>query len=190
MPECSGCHDQPHGAKATDCLSCHSNPHSPLQVEATDELGNLCSECHAEQSGQLQDFPSAHTELGCQSCHYDGHGSIPECLECHSPHYPEQPTGDCTSCHPVHKPLQISFSLDGRAETCNACHDSVYEKWHSTKAKHGKVNCTVCHEAHGMIPSCRDCHEPPHGEKLLEMYPDCLTCHLDVHDMPVKNGGQ
>ena len=72
--------------------------------------------------------------------------------------------------------------------TCNACHSNVYAQWKGTPSKHGQVACSECHTEHAMIPECSNCHEPPesHAAKLLEMFPNCLTCHLDVHDLPVK----
>lgn len=190
MPKCASCHEQPHGAKVVECLNCHTNPHTPLKLKASDYLGTMCQECHPGPPGELKSFPSAHSKVGCQSCHHDRHGYIPQCFECHDPHYPQQPVTDCTQCHPVHKPLQITFSKSDNPATCASCHDEVYNKWKNTKAKHGKVSCTTCHLAHGQIPNCRDCHQPPHDKKMLEMFPDCLTCHFDPHDMPVKKKGE
>ncbi len=187
MPKCSGCHDAPHGPAATDCLTCHSNPHTPRQVIASDQLGKRCGECHAPQAAEIKEFPSAHGELGCQACHHDRHGYKPQCFECHQPHFPEQPVAACTTCHPVHKPLKTVFTATDNPATCAACHGDVFNKWRSSKAKHSQLNCTSCHKEHGQIPNCRDCHTPPHDEKLLQMFPKCLACHLDVHNMPVKN---
>lgn len=186
MPKCASCHAEPHGAEITDCLSCHSNPHAPLTVAATSELGGLCATCHGSPARALQGAPSAHTEMGCQSCHHQEHGYIPDCAECHAPHYQDQSFGECTGCHPAHEPLNVTLSARDDAASCGGCHPGVFDKWRTTPSKHGEVNCTVCHRGHGQIPDCHQCHQPPHGEKLLEMYPDCLTCHLDVHDMPVK----
>lgn len=188
MPVCSSCHGQPHGTVQIDCLSCHQNPHSPLLVPAMDRLGKACADCHTGPTNELKKFPSAHTELGCQSCHYEKHGYIPNCFECHEGHFEKQPLSECKTCHDrVHAPLQISFSRDAKVATCSGCHDAVYSKWQATPSKHGQVSCVMCHQQHGKIPDCRECHAEPHNKKQLEMFPNCLTCHLDVHDLPVKN---
>lgn len=188
MPLCTTCHGQQHGPKQVDCLNCHQNPHSPLQVPAMDRLGKACADCHSGPAAELKKFPSAHTEQGCQSCHHEQHGYIPNCFECHDGHYDKQPIDDCMTCHDrVHAPLQIGFPNNAKVQTCSGCHDAVYAKWQGTKSKHGQVLCSMCHQQHGQIPDCRECHAEPHNKKQLEMFPNCLTCHLDVHDLPVKN---
>jgi hypothetical protein len=98
----------------------------------------------------------------------------------------------CSQCHDVHQPLNIGLSETVDLQTCNACHDEIYAKWSATASKHGKVNCASCHSKHGLIPECTSCHTPPksHAAKLLEMFPKCLTCHLDVHDLPVKKSAK
>lgn len=188
MPLCSACHGQQHGPKQADCLNCHQNPHAPLRVPAMERLANACADCHNGPAKELQKFPSAHTEQGCQSCHHEKHGYIPNCAECHDGHYADQPLADCMTCHVrVHAPLQIGFPGTAKVQTCSACHDDVYGKWQKTPSKHGQVSCVTCHQQHGKIPDCRECHNEPHNKKQLEMFPKCLSCHLDVHDLPVKS---
>ncbi|NOY12174.1 MAG: cytochrome C [Deltaproteobacteria bacterium] len=188
MPKCATCHNPPHGAKHVDCLNCHQNPHTPRRVPMTRMLAGICSDCHKTQASELKQFPSKHTKQACSSCHYERHGYIPSCSECHEPHFAGQDQATCLQCHPVHQPLSIQLSTDVDLRTCNACHPQVYSKWKGTRSKHGKVSCARCHTKHGLVPKCTDCHVPPksHSKKLLEMFPKCLTCHLDVHDLPVK----
>ncbi|PLX79226.1 MAG: cytochrome C [Desulfuromonas sp.] len=186
MPKCSNCHELPHGEAHSTCLTCHTNPHTPRVVPASGPLDGQCASCHTTQITELKQFPSMHSEQNCQDCHHTKHGNIPNCSECHEPHFASQEFSTCTSCHPVHKPLQISLQGQTDMRTCSGCHGDVYGKWSKTPSKHGQVACTFCHENHGEIPQCNKCHTPPHGEKLLKMFPDCLTCHLDVHDMPSK----
>lgn len=185
MPRCNKCHSLPHGEKFGQCLTCHANPHTPRIVAMGAQLTASCGECHTGPAKQLNAFPSAHTEQGCDACHYE-HGLIPSCMECHEPHVTGQSLETCKACHPVHKPLQIALAPDSSTETCGACHADVYGKWNTTKSKHGTVNCSLCHTAHGQIPSCTRCHEAPHDKTILSKFPRCLDCHMDVHDLPVN----
>jgi len=188
MPKCATCHGQPHGTKHVQCLNCHENPHAPNRVPMTHMLAGICSDCHGAQNTELQKFPSKHTEQACNSCHHNRHGYIPQCAECHEPHFETQAEATCQQCHPVHQPLTIALSSNVELETCNACHSDIYVKWQGTPSKHGQVGCAECHTQHAMIPECSLCHVAPpgHAPKMLEQFPNCLTCHLDVHDLPVK----
>ena len=187
MPLCTTCHGKQHGSIQIDCLNCHQNPHAPLRVPAMDRLAKACADCHAGPVKELKKFPSAHTEQDCQNCHHEKHGYIPKCFECHDGHYTEQPAQSCMTCHErVHAPLRIYFPRNVNTQTCSGCHDEVYGKWQGTQSKHGQVSCVVCHQAHGKLPNCQECHGEPHDKQQLEMFPNCLTCHIDVHDLPVK----
>ena len=186
MPKCATCHTLPHGNNYADCLECHVNPHTPAKVPMSLKLIAACGDCHKGPAADLKQFPSGHARLECHACHSSSHGYIPSCSACHKPHYEEQEFTACTPCHPVHKPKEIIFNKDSGALTCGACHSPVYQKWEKTPSRHGKVNCTICHTRHGLIPKCADCHGTPHNAVLHERFPKCLTCHQDVHDIPVK----
>lgn len=186
MPNCSNCHTLPHGEKHSTCSACHWNPHAPTNIPYTKVITGACASCHSSPAQQIKQYPSAHTEVGCTSCHHDRHGYVPTCFECHEPHYEGQGLEACAECHPVHKPLQMTFTPETGAKTCDACHSQVYSEWTQTPSKHGQVNCTVCHTQHGLIPACADCHGQPHSQNLLSKFPNCLTCHLNPHDLPVK----
>ncbi|KIH76354.1 hypothetical protein GFER_11310 [Geoalkalibacter ferrihydriticus DSM 17813] len=187
MPDCASCHTLPHGEKLTDCLGCHINPHAPLYIPyAQTPVADVCADCHGGPAAELAQFPSLHTEQDCTLCHYDQHGYVPSCFECHGPHYQGQPLVSCAECHPVHKPLEMTFTATTGARTCEACHTTAYTDWEKTPSKHGQVNCTVCHTDHGLIPTCASCHGAPHSANLHERFPNCLTCHLNVHDLPVR----
>ena len=189
MPKCTNCHlTLPHGDKFTDCLKCHSNPHTPRIVAFNDYLKSQCGICHSGPGDMLAQFPSKHTEQGCTACHTK-HGLIPTCFDCHEPHVEGQVFEDCLTCHNPHKPLEIMFhGEDTKVNTCQSCHEDVYEKWSTTEAKHGQVSCARCHVKHGQIPQCQRCHDYPHGEAIHKQVPRCLDCHLDVHNLPVRPG--
>lgn len=185
MPKCSSCHTLPHGEQFSSCLDCHENPHTPLDIGMANISGS-CGDCHQSPQGQLEEYPSMHTQLECGTCHYT-HGQIPSCFDCHEPHVPDQELSACKSCHPVHKPLQVAYDQSPQwNETCSGCHDQVYDIWSTTESKHGQVNCGQCHTSHGYIPDCQTCHGSPHDPNMLKKYPECLECHIDPHNLPVK----
>lgn len=187
MPKCASCHTLPHGPNQTECLACHSNPHKPVGVALSERVVQNCGSCHAGPANELQQLPSKHTLQGCVACHSDHHGNIPSCFVCHQGHYADQPLESCTTCHPVHKPLQIAFKGEVELKTCSGCHANVYSVWAGSKSKHAQVSCVSCHEQHGQIPNCSQCHgAAPHNQSLHAKFPNCLTCHLDPHDPPVK----
>ena len=188
MPDCANCHTLPHGPQFPNCLSCHEDPHTPLRIPLTDLITGNCALCHTSPADQLTRDPSRHTEQACTDCHYDRHGYIPSCLECHGPHFAGQPAEACITCHPAHKPLNIVFAPNERAQTCADCHSEVYQVWLDSPSRHRNVNCAQCHAGiHGAIPACTTCHPQPHSERILEAYPNCLTCHLDAHNPPVRS---
>lgn len=188
MPKCASCHNAPHGTVMVDCATCHTNPHEPKMVLMGPRLQNNCAECHPGPKQQLAQFPSKHSKLGCSRCH-TSHGYIPQCAACHKPHHANQAAATCAKCHPVHTPLQISWDKEvATTETCNACHTRVVNKWSSSPSRHAKVACVECHHGkHKFKPQCQECHPTPHAAVFLKRYPNCLTCHLDVHD-PVGKG--
>jgi hypothetical protein len=187
MPKCASCHDAPHGKVMVDCATCHTNPHTPKKVAMGPRLLNNCTECHTGPKQQLAQFPSKHTKVACQKCH-TSHGYIPQCSNCHKPHYANQAMSTCTKCHPVHRPLQIAWEKEtANTETCNACHAKIVSKWKASPSRHAKVACAQCHHTkHRYKPKCQECHPTPHKPDFLKRFPSCLTCHLDVHDPPVK----
>jgi hypothetical protein len=186
MPKCGSCHAEPHGKSITDCANCHTNPHTPKKVAMEARLLNACGDCHTTPKEQLAAFPSKHSKLGCNRCH-TSHGFKPTCFACHKPHHEGQEIATCTKCHQVHKPKVVTYGKDAPAATCGACHGKIYGKWQKTASKHGKVNCATCHhDKHGYVPKCTECHGLPHKESIHQHFPNCLSCHLDVHDLPAK----
>jgi len=184
MPKCASCHTEIHGPANKDCGSCHANPHTPRKVAMTPRLTNTCATCHPGPKAQLVKFPSKHSLLTCDRCH-TSHGFKPSCSACHKPHYQGQGYDTCTKCHAVHQPKQVTYTVTEPAATCGSCHTKIYTKWKATPSRHSKVNCAVCHkDKHGYIPQCTECHKAPHPKSILDRFPKCLGCHLDVHDLP------
>jgi hypothetical protein len=186
MPKCDTCHNKPHGEKVADCSTCHSIAHTPKNVAMSAALANACSTCHPGPQEQLTKFTSKHSKVACNTCH-TAHGLIPSCFNCHKPHFKDQERETCAKCHPVHRPLQVTYEKDTPSATCGSCHTAVYNKLQNTASKHKTVNCALCHHTkHKYVPQCSECHGNPHSAGLHARYPKCLTCHLDVHDLPVR----
>jgi hypothetical protein len=189
MPKCRTCHGLIHGDKFATCSTCHTNPHAPkTRMAMSPEFAKLCAACHTKESQVLQQNPSKHTQVACALCHHDKHGYIPSCMECHKPHSAGQTVKDCLACHPAHEPLKITYPDTTKNEVCAACHAQEYNKISHTKSRHGQVACAKCHTRHKYIPKCQECHGQPHGEVVLKKFPNCLQCHIDVHDLPAKGG--
>ena len=191
MPKCTRCHGYIHGKLFTNCLGCHKDPHAPRIVGITPEVGKACGQCHPNITKELNRYPSKHTTVACVACHHTKHGYIPSCLECHKPHYPNEPVKECFNCHAPHSPLRIlqtAFPKETLNKVCSPCHKVEFEKIARTPSKHHKVACVQCHVKHKDIPKCERCHGKPHGAGVHQKFPNCLDCHMDVHNLPVKTG--
>ena len=187
MPKCSTCHEAIHGPKNTECSACHTNPHAPRKIAISPQLINACFDCHASVREQLVKFPSKHSKVACMTCH-TSHGFKPSCFTCHKPHLDGQALSTCLPCHPVHQPLQITLSKDASSNTCGACHSKVFIKLMRNTSKHRALECVTCHkDKHRYVPQCTDCHGKPHKKVFHEQFPRCLSCHIDVHDLPAMS---
>ncbi|MBE0428032.1 MAG: cytochrome C [Nitrospirae bacterium] len=191
MPRCETCHGIFHGDKFAACAQCHSNPHAPkTQMAMTPEFAKMCGDCHAKVGQELKQNPSKHTKVACSMCHHDRHGYIPSCMECHRPHVEKQTDPECLSCHPVHSPININYAHTVPNAVCGSCHGAVFNKLEASASRHRLVTCAQCHSKHKYIPTCEECHGKPHGEGLLKKFPNCLQCHIDVHDLPTKSASR
>jgi hypothetical protein len=146
MPQCSSCHDAPHGSSETvmQCLECHANPHQPLaSIPVPANLESKCQSCHSQVAASLKAEVSMHTEQECSSCHSEKHGRIPQCGECHENHSPMATleTPDCLACHPVHTPLKISYPITQVKEVCAGCHGEALQLLQARQTKHSALTC-------------------------------------------------
>lgn len=191
MPKCSSCHLSASGGpfhgenkNLTPCLNCHADPHKPLVIPS-EEIQTSCCLCHSKEGNEIKNYPSRHTtEVACADCHADRHGYIPECSACHESHSPqvELATAQCMTCHPVHKPTQISYSVDTPSTICAGCHDDVMDMLQKKVTKHTAVACADCHPAHKEIPLCSRCHGEPHPKMSIDTS-KCGNCHGIAHDL-------
>jgi predicted CXXCH cytochrome family protein len=183
-PKCASCHDRPHGPKAIRCTECHATPHTPKKIFAEAPIKSLCLECHGSVRDKLAAFNSKHSKIACITCH-TSHGFKPSCFTCHKPHQQGQALSTCVACHPAHMPRQVQYGKDLPSDTCGSCHARVYTAWEKGLGKHKAIACVTCHKnRHRTILACSDCHGKPHTAAFHVRFPRCLTCHINVHDIP------
>lgn len=139
-----------------------------------------CVKCHAKPATDIEAKGMAHkTSVGCQDCHV-GHPPavakkdiIPKCSMCHTdkPHFK---LAGCLSCHRnPHTPKVITFGKDV-TDPCLTCHTQQIAKLKANPSKHTKLNCSFCHDIHGKIPQCVQCHKPHSADMGAG---DCKKCH-------------
>lgn len=150
-------------------------------AQASATLSNSdCAKCHAKQASDIDSKGLAHkTSVGCQDCHI-GHPPtvpkkdiIPKCSMCHNdkPHFK---LANCLGCHRnPHTPKVITFGRDV-TEACLSCHSQQIAKLKANPSKHSRLNCSFCHDVHGKIPQCTQCHQS-HSADITAA--DCKKCH-------------
>ncbi|WP_224961449.1 cytochrome C [Geomonas subterranea] len=148
-------------------------------AQPTAVLSNTdCVKCHEQPPKDIAAAGGKHkTEVTCQDCHV-GHPPkvkkpIPQCSQCHEgkPHYKLQ---GCLGCHSnPHTPKNIKFG-NNVTDPCLTCHTGQIEQLRSFKSKHSALNCSFCHNVHGRIPACTQCHKPHANDMTAK---DCSVCH-------------
>lgn len=137
-----------------------------------------CVKCHEKPVKDIAAAGGKHkTEVTCQDCH-QGHPPkvkkpIPLCSQCHEgkPHYKLQ---GCLNCHSnPHTPKLIKFG-NNVTDPCLTCHTQQVEKLRTFKSKHSALACSFCHNVHGRIPDCTQCHKS-HSTDIVQK--DCKACH-------------
>jgi predicted CXXCH cytochrome family protein len=149
----------------------------PAQATAT-LTSSDCVKCHEQPPKDVAANGGKHkTEVSCQDCHV-GHPPkvkkpIPLCSQCHEgkPHYKLQ---GCLGCHSnPHTPKVIKFG-NNVTDPCLTCHTPQIEKLRTFKSKHSALACSFCHNVHGRIPDCTQCHKS-HSADIVQK--DCKACH-------------
>jgi predicted CXXCH cytochrome family protein len=151
----------------------------PVAQAAKVPLANTdCAKCHDKAPADIAANGGAHkNNVTCQDCH-NGHPPavrkiIPVCSQCHEgkPHYELK---GCSTCHSnPHSPKMIKFG-NNVTDPCLTCHKSQIEKLRANKSKHTALYCSFCHNVHGRIPDCTQCHKP-HSKDMAQA--DCKACH-------------
>ncbi len=137
-----------------------------------------CIKCHAKPPADIEAKGGKHkTEVSCQDCHA-GHPPavkkiVPECSQCHQdkPHFKLK---DCLSCHKnPHTPKVITFAKTV-TDPCLTCHTPQIAQLNANKSKHSALACAFCHDTHGKIPQCTQCHKSHSADIVVA---DCKRCH-------------
>ncbi len=183
---CGKCHlrsrNDHYDLEMTDCLKCHTSPHRPLNIALKGARNDACYVCHGPEAQLLREYESKHTALECSRCH-DVHRKIPQCTQCHKPHWAGMAAADCKNCHRGHMPKVQDFSADMRSAVCGSCHKIPAGLLGTTTSKHKNLACTGCHRLrHKYKPDCQECHRVLHPQSILAKFPKCGMCHYSAHD--------
>jgi len=171
---------------AEDCVKCHENIVLALAQKGKAHQ-SLCLDC---QRGH----PPADMEIvpSCSRCHQEGlHFALDGCLSCHiDPHTPLV--------------IRLTHKI---TEPCLTCHSEQIQQLQSNPSVHTKLACTACHNSHGQIPLCQNCHLPhsdvmdkgscgkchkahmplvvTYGQDIVPEY--CGACHKEVYAVMAVN---
>jgi hypothetical protein len=169
-PECSTCHDDPHGREASkrtllqDCESCHDAEDwnaQPVPVRVFDHTS-------AKQTDYV--LEGLHEEVDCADCHFEW-VFVPvdheQCLSCHSnPHRADFRKEKCESCHPNAQTWDVSDFDHNRTR-------------YRLEGLHQQVDCQECHKADKTEPlsyaKCEPCHRDLHNSQFDPR--PCDECH-------------
>ncbi|GFE57618.1 cytochrome c3 family protein [Geobacter sp. AOG1] len=161
---------------------------APAPAKAKVALTNDdCVKCHAGPPADIEAAGGWHKKVGCNNCH-EGHrpsskNNIPNCNQCHEgkPHYTLK--GQCGNCHKnPHRPKDIAFASNV-TDPCVTCHTQQIAQLKEFKSKHSGLYCSTCHNVHGRIPQCVQCHKP-HAPTMVQA--DCAKCHKAHQPKNVK----
>ena len=212
--DCSACHpradaqvlapgESRFGGLAPDCSACHDDPHGSVLTQS-------CGQCHgqSEPFGDLAGFRhrddvplvGGHGGLACDACHPGGGALALDGLLDRGP----AAARDCVDCHGTpHRAGFVAASAEVGGD-CAACHAAEHgsftspdlaaaTRFHGASGfpldgPHRALDCAACHrgttfEARfpGRSPNdCAACHGDPHGGQFAGpagVLPDCRTCH-------------
>jgi len=149
------------------------------KIVSTELTNKECVKCHTDETKDIEKAGGAHkTKVGCLDCH-KGHppkvveGVIPKCSECHTgePHFELE---RCLKCHSnPHAPLCLKLARK-ITKPCLTCHETQGQELDAYKSFHSNIACTDCHNKHGEVFECMECHKP-HSADMTEA--DCKLCH-------------
>jgi hypothetical protein len=141
-----------------------------------------CGQCHPGIFRNLKDDGGQH-RIRCQECHEQFHAYsparnnwaeiMPTCGQCHERPHGERLT-DCLTCHSnPHTPRRVAMT-EALTSTCGECHSQPAGELAGFPSAHTRQGCAACHQAHGRIPSCLECHQPHVARQEVAA---CQACH-------------
>ena len=146
-----------------------------------------CVKCHQKEPATIASQGGKHkTAVTCLDCHEEhppwGTDVIPVCSKCHEgrSHFELE---NCLGCHTdPHQPLNLTLA-DDLVTPCLTCHEQQGQEFKDYTSKHAQQSCTFCHNVHGFIPNCSECHEPHAQGQTMD---DCLVCHPVHHPLQIS----
>jgi hypothetical protein len=154
----------------------------PYAVEPPPLTVAQCGQCHPHIFRSIRNDGGRH-RFPCQDCHEQFHAYspvkknwaelMPKCDQCHQQPHGEKIT-DCLKCHAnPHTPKQVAMDSQ-LLSACKECHGKPNAELAEFPSAHTKQGCSACHQSHGRIPSCLDCHAPHVKNQAPSA---CLACH-------------
>ncbi len=141
-----------------------------LQEVNASDVGS--QEPHTGAAGSMSPEHSENKHnMKCTVCHTE-RITKPNCTDCHELVHGTQ-LQNCTECHDAHDPMS---NIEGpRLEQfCSQCHPQQFEEFSTHPGRHADLKCVYCHQVHGQVEACTDCHAPHTQDMTAE---DCLNCH-------------
>jgi DmsE family decaheme c-type cytochrome len=185
---CGDCHDQ---AKVFG-----TNPHAHGKASKGAVVPNaVCEGCHGNGTAHMEgggDKTLIYKPVGvaganktCLSCH----DTTSERISRHTGIHANSAQVNCLTCHSIHASEARAPHLLARAELalCATCHANTVASFRNKPYAHrlgrGGMECSSCHEPHGMPIKPQNMRTTLAGEM------PCLNCHADKRGPFVFNHG-
>lgn len=202
---------------AMSCADCHeqakvfgTNPHAHGKASKGKVVPNaVCEGCHGSGTAHMDaggDKSLIYKPVGlaganktCLSCH----DTASERISRHAGQHANSAQVNCLTCHSIHasEPRSAHLLAKEQLSLCSTCHSSQVASFRNKPYAHrlgrGGMECSTCHEPHGMpfkpqnvrmtaageLP-CYNCHADKRGPFVFNhgsvAIGDCTTCH-EVH---------
>lgn len=195
------------GAEATtatmSCADCHdqakvfgSNPHGHGTASKGKVVPNaVCEGCHGSGTAHMEaggDKTLIYKPVGlaganktCLSCH----DTTTDRISRHAGQHANSAQVNCLTCHSIHSSEPRAAYLLARPQLalCSSCHGNVAASFRNKPYAHrlgrGGMECSSCHEPHGMA------FKPANLRTTLAGEAPCLNCHADKRGPFVFNHG-
>jgi DmsE family decaheme c-type cytochrome len=199
----------PEAAKSADataamsCADCHDqakvfgiNPHAHGKASKGQVVPNaVCEGCHGNGTAHMEaggDKSLIYKPVGvaganktCLGCH----DTTTDRISRHTGHHANSAQVNCLTCHSIHSSEARAPHLLAREQLalCSTCHATTVASFRNKPYAHrlgrGGMECSSCHEPHGMPIKPQNLRMTGAGEM------PCLGCHADKRGPFVFNHG-